>query len=159
LSGLVSNLIDMAARNHFGAERVVRPEGLRAYVAIDVVPISSVLMAMVALLMMSMLQFQQGLDVFLPVVVSGSLDACTTQVVVEITADRAITVNAAAVALPELEGRLRLVLASRRDKTVYVIGAGALRYCDVVPLIDAAYGAGAARVGIVTERMLGRRVS
>jgi biopolymer transport protein ExbD len=90
----------------------------------------------------------------LPLVAPASLDAYISQLVVEMTADRAITVSSAAVTPSELEGRLRQVLFCRRDKTVYVIGAGSLRYGDIVPLIDAAYGAGAQRVGIVTERML-----
>jgi biopolymer transport protein ExbD len=144
----------MPKRNHLGAERVVQPEVPRVHAAINATSFSSVLMAMVALLVMSMAQFQQGFDVVLPVTMPASLDAYTTQVVVEMTADRAITLNSAAVTLSELEGRLRQVFASRRDKTVYVIGAGSLRYGDVVPLIDAGYGAGAHRVGIITERML-----
>jgi biopolymer transport protein ExbD len=49
---------------------------------------------------------------------------------------------------------LREVFATRQDKTLFVIGAGSLRYGDIIPLVDAAYGAGAHRVGIVTERML-----
>jgi Biopolymer transport protein ExbD/TolR len=76
----------------------------------------------------------------------ASLDDYTRQVVVEITADRAITLNSAAVTLPQLEGRLKQLFASRRDRSVFVIGAASLRYGDVVPLIDAAHGAGADRV-------------
>jgi biopolymer transport protein ExbD len=38
------------------------------------------------------------------------------------------------------------------------MGAGSLRYGDVIPLIDAARGAGVTRVGIVTERGSRRRV-
>jgi biopolymer transport protein ExbD len=36
---------------------------------------------------------------------------------------------------------------------MYVIGAGTLRYRDIVNAIDAAKGAGVERVGIVTEGM------
>jgi biopolymer transport protein TolR len=145
----------MPKRNHLGAERVVRPTLPRAHATMNAAPFSSVLMAMIALLIMAMAQFEQvGLDAFLPLVAPASLDDYMMQVVVEITADRVITLNSATVTLSELEGRLRPVLAARRAKTVFVIGAGSLRYGDVVPLIDAACGAGAQRVGIVTERML-----
>jgi biopolymer transport protein TolR len=145
----------LPTRNHLGAERIVRPEVPRVYVAIDATAFSGVLMVMVVVLSLSWLvPNQQGLDVGLPAVAPASLDGYTTQVVVEITADRAITLNNTTVALEELEGRLREVFATRRDKILYVIGAGSLRYGDIVPLIDAAHGAGAHRVGIVTEGML-----
>lgn len=144
----------MPTRNHLGAERVLRPEVPPVRAAIDTSAFSSVLMAMVFLLSLIGILPQQGLDVGLPVMGPTSLQAYVSQVVVEITADREITLNHAAVALPELEGRLREVLSARQDKNVYVIGAGVLSYGDVVPLIDAAHGAGARRVGIITERML-----
>jgi biopolymer transport protein TolR len=96
---------------------------------------------------------ETGFNMSLPSVTRASLDAYTMQVVVEITADGAISVNNTPVAFETLEGRLRAMVAGRRDKMEFVISAGSLRYGDVVPLIDAARGAGA-RVGIVTERML-----
>ena len=147
----------MSKRNHLGAERVVRPALPRVHATMSVVPFSNVLMVLVAILMMALAQFDQvGLEVVLPAMDPlASLDGYMMQVVVEITADRAITLNNAPVPLPDLEKRLQQVLASRLDKTVFVIGASSLRYGDVVPLIDAAHGAGAQRVAIVTPRMLG----
>ncbi len=41
----------------------------------------------------------------------------------------------------------------RSDKTIFVIGAGTLRYKDIVNVIDAAKGAGVDKIGIVTEGM------
>ena len=38
---------------------------------------------------------------------------------------------------------------------MFVMGAGSLRYGDIVQVIDAAKGAGVTRVGIVTEGMRG----
>ena len=43
------------------------------------------------------------------------------------------------------------------DASRHVEGAGSLRYADIVHVIDAAKGAGVERVGIVTERMRGRK--
>lgn len=62
-------------------------------------------------------------NVILPVMEPASLDGDTRQVPVEIIADHAITLNNATVTLTLLEARLQQVLASRRDKTVFVIGA------------------------------------
>ena len=38
---------------------------------------------------------------------------------------------------------------------MFIIGAGTLRYGDIVEVIDAAKGAGVEKVGIVTEGMRG----
>jgi biopolymer transport protein TolR len=144
----------MPKRNHLGADRVVRPELPRLFVTINMAPFSCILMVKVVIVSLSFgLLTQTGLDVSLPSVTRASLDAYTRQVVVEITADGAIAVNNTPVAIETLERRLGAIVADRRDKAVFVIGAGSLRYGDVVPLIDAARGAGA-RVGIITERML-----
>jgi len=53
-----------------------------------------------------------------------------------------------------LEMRLRDIFAMRQDRTLYVRGDGSLRYGEMIPVIDAAYGAGISRVGIVTDGML-----
>jgi biopolymer transport protein TolR len=53
-----------------------------------------------------------------------------------------------------LEARLRDVFATRQDRTLYVRGDGSLRYGEIIPVIDAAHGAGISRIGIVTDGML-----
>jgi biopolymer transport protein ExbD len=45
------------------------------------------------------------------------------------------------------------VYATRRDKTLYVMGDGGLPYGRIVEAIDLAKGAGVDRVGIVTASM------
>jgi biopolymer transport protein ExbD len=71
----------------------------------------------------------------------------------EYTPDKRLSVNKQDVAMADLEQRLRTIYEERRDKTMYIMAAGALRHGDVVEVIDAAKGAGVQRVGIVTERM------
>ena len=56
-------------------------------------------------------------------------------------------------ALGDLEQRLRDIYRDRHDKTLYVSGAGSLRYGDIVAVIDACKGAGVTRVGVITEGM------
>jgi biopolymer transport protein ExbD len=58
--------------------------------------------------------------------------------------------------LDALEPRLRKIFSGRRDKTLYVMGDARLRYGDIVSVIDAARGAGVAKVGIVTASMRGQ---
>ena len=68
-------------------------------------------------------------------------------------ADRRVSVNNSDVPLNDLEKRLRDIFESRRDKTLFLAGAGTLRYGDIIQVIDAAKGAGVEKVGIVTEGM------
>ena len=62
-------------------------------------------------------------------------------------------VNKQAVAINELENRLRNIFEQRKDKTMFIVGEGSLRYGEIVQVIDAARGAGVEKVGIVTEGM------
>ena len=57
--------------------------------------------------------------------------------------------------IDELETRLRDMFETRRDKTLFIIGAAAVRYGEIMAVIDAAMGAGVEKVGIVTEGMRG----
>ncbi|HXH25539.1 MAG TPA: biopolymer transporter ExbD, partial [Vicinamibacterales bacterium] len=73
--------------------------------------------------------------------------------VVEYTADRKLSINKQDVAPRDLEERLRAIFEERKDKTMFIVGDGSLRYGDIVFVIDAAKGAGVEKVGIVTEGM------
>jgi biopolymer transport protein TolR len=96
---------------------------------------------------------QRGLDVALPPNAAPAAAPAPNQIVVEYTADKRLSVNQEDVALGDLETRLRGIYSQRRDKTLFIIGAGVLRYGEIVDVIDAAKSAGVDRVGIVTERM------
>jgi biopolymer transport protein ExbD len=52
-----------------------------------------------------------------------------------------------------LQDYLRNVFETRKDKTMFIAGAGSLKYGEIIQVIDAAKGAGVEKVGIVTERM------
>ena len=71
----------------------------------------------------------------------------------EYTADRRISINKQDVQIQALEGRLRSIFEQRRDKTMFIAGAGTLTYGEIIEVIDAAKGAGVEKVGIVTEGM------
>ena len=71
----------------------------------------------------------------------------------EYTDDRQISINHQPVTLHELESRLRDIFETRKEKTMFIAGDGALRYGEIIAVIDAAKGAGVEKVGIVTEEM------
>ena len=76
-----------------------------------------------------------------------------SQIVLVYSADKKIAINHQDVQLPELEEKLRTIFEDRKDKTMFIDGDGALRYGDIINVIDAAKGAGVEKVGIVTEGM------
>ena len=57
------------------------------------------------------------------------------------------------VTLVDLEGKLREIYRDRVNKTLYIAGAGTLRYGEIIAVIDASKGAGVNRVGIITDGM------
>jgi biopolymer transport protein ExbD len=76
-----------------------------------------------------------------------------SQIVIEYTAERRISINKQDVTVAELERTLRGIFDTRKDKTMFIAGAETLRYRDIIEVIDAAKGAGVEKVGIVTAGM------
>src|SRR5919108_705872 len=98
---------------------------------------------------------QKGLDINLPAETRSAQQQApdVSQIVLEYTGDRRISINKQDVAVTDLENRLRTIFEERKDKTMFIAAAGNLRYGDIVAVIDAAKGAGVEKVGIVTEGM------
>jgi biopolymer transport protein ExbD len=97
---------------------------------------------------------QKGLDINLPLETKAPTNPVDNQqIMLEFTADRQIAVNKQPVAMDGLQDYLRNVFETRKDKTMFIAGAGTLRYGDIIRVIDAAKGAGVEKVGIVTEKM------
>ena len=117
---------------------------------INIIPLVDVILVLLLIFMLTAPLMHRGIDVSLPKS-TAKPTATEERIVLTLTKDQAVFLNDKPIAMAALDARLREVLKSRTDKTLYLKADQGLSYGFVVETMDRARRAGVEKLGMVTE--------
>lgn len=121
---------------------------------INVVPMVDVMLVLLIIFMVAAPMLQRGVEVNLPVA-SRSQEIASERVFLDMPAsyrdDRRVFIDKEPIRIDVLAERVRQIMLTRTDKTVYLRGDGSVSYQELMEVIDRLKEGGVLSVGMVTE--------
>ncbi|MCZ6463275.1 MAG: biopolymer transporter ExbD [Proteobacteria bacterium] len=133
------------------AHTVRRGRGRRAMSEINVTPFVDVMLVLLIIFMVTAPLLQQGIDVDLPDTTTQPLRVTDDPLILTVQKDGKTFLARKEVPLDELEARLEAVFEARGSKELFLRADQDVAYGVVAKAMSAARGAGATRLGVVTE--------
>ena len=125
---------------------------------INVTPLVDVMLVLLIIFMVTAPMLHQGVSVALPKTATTNLRASVEDpVILSITRDGLYYINETPVARGLLRDRLRAILRSHRDKTVFLKADRGLSYGTVIETLDLLNRMGIENLGMVTDTSGGSR--
>ena len=121
---------------------------------INVVPMVDVMLVLLIIFMVAAPMLQRGVEVNLPVA-GRSTEISSERVFLDVpksfSDDRRVFIEKEAIRIDLLAERIRQVMLTRTDKTVYLRGDGAITYQELMDVIDRLKEGGILNIGMITE--------
>ena len=120
---------------------------------INVTPLVDVMLVLLVIFMVTTPILQQGVGVELPRVEADSMAGQEDQLVVAVSREGEVYLNAAELEIETLQTTLAAAVRNRPDQTVYLRADKNVMYGRVVEVMAAVRRAGVVRLGMVTEAL------
>ena len=121
---------------------------------INVVPMVDVMLVLLIIFMVAAPMLQRGVEVNLPVA-GRSTEISSERVFLDVprsfSDDRRVFIDKESIRIDILAERIRQLMLTRTDKTVYLRGDGAITYQQLMDVIDELKDGGISNIGMITE--------